>query len=379
MQKRILPLLALCVSSHAYSENSNNASTDDSVTTTPISAEATQKESTAVSNTSEPSLAEDGIDEELISELLAEDDSASTPSESTQEVSTPETTTATEATKTSQPANTTDATQTIAPISDDVNEELISDLLDEEAILKEQKKAEERAKKEAEELNPSNSKWLPEIELGYRSETGNDDEESLNARVALGFTKGRFRNNAEFTLYLKDEDGDPDEREKTYEWQSDYKLGPKLYSYGSFKGIDSEYDAYFHDYTFSAGLGYQIMNTEAWKIETELGPGYRYQEPNDDEIDDDDPIFPDDVSEAIVRANLGITWKPLDNLSFNVDTTMVSGDSNTRFDTELSIISNVSEDIAIKIAQTSSHVTEVPNNLDKTDTVTTINILYAPK
>lgn len=64
-----------------------------------------------------------------------------------------------------------------------------------------------------------------------------------------------------------------------------------MYIYGSFKGIDSKYSSYFHDYTISTGLGYQITNTDSLKVETELGPGYRYQEPNTDEIDDDDPIF----------------------------------------------------------------------------------------
>lgn len=58
---------------------------------------------------------------------------------------------------------------------------------------------------------------------------------------------------------------------------------------------------------------------------------------------------------------------------------MVSGSSNTRFNTEISIINYITEDIALKISQNIEHLSRVPNNLEKTDTILTINILYAPK
>ncbi|MCV5225253.1 DUF481 domain-containing protein, partial [Escherichia coli] len=79
--------------------------------------------------------------------------------------------------------------------------------------------------------------------------------------------------------------------------------GPKTYLYGSFKGVDSRYSAYFKDYTLSGGLGYQFSYTENFILEAEIGPGFRYPEPNLDEIDDDDIVFPNIVREGIFRGN----------------------------------------------------------------------------
>lgn len=252
----------------------------------------------------------------------------------------------------------------------EIDEEAIAELLNEsEDESDEQEVKPEKKKKEK-------SPWQPEIEFGYQSRKGNDDNQSLNVRVALTYISGKLRNSAEVKIYREDEDGEEEEREQSYELQSDYKLGPKTYLYGSFKGIDSKYSSYFRDYTASTGFGWQVTNTKKFKLEAEIGPGYRIQEPNTDEIDDDDPIFPDNVDEPIVRGNLTAHWQPLKTLSFEGQATLVAGDSNTRFDTEISMLNNITEDIALKISHNRQHLSRVPNNLEKTDSTLNINLLF---
>ncbi|MFA0676829.1 DUF481 domain-containing protein, partial [Vibrio sp. 10N.222.51.A6] len=106
--------------------------------------------------------------------------------------------------------------------------------------------------------NPLNT----EVEFGYQSHTGNSDSRSLNARLNGEYTAGRHRTSGEWKYYNLYKDGEEDKRQSTYSAQSDYKLSPKTYLYGSFKGVDSRYSAYFKDYTVSSGLGYQFSNTE---------------------------------------------------------------------------------------------------------------------
>ncbi|WP_284186012.1 DUF481 domain-containing protein [Vibrio algivorus] len=396
MQNRLLPLLCLIISSQVYCEDtlpsqssendvtgSNNVVTnnseidpkDDTQTITP-SSETTQQVN---STTSETNQNVDSVEDIKV----VDGESEKITFEPT--------------TDTADNAPTSPSTQSSEQVTDSeddgIDEDLIAELLDEgkgkEKVEKPSTGTDKKAVSETlnttkkssstESSSVGSSTWLPEIEFGYRSEQGNEDERALNARLSLSHISGRLRNSGEIKIYLKNEDGEEDEREQTYQLQSDYKISPKFYIYGNFKGIDSKYSSYFHDYTVSTGLGYQVTNTETLKVETELGPGYRYQEPNTDEIDDDDPIFPDNVNEPIVRASLILNWKPLDRTSFNFDGTMVSGSSNTRFDTEISIINDITEDIALKISQSIEHLSRVPNNLEKTDTILTINILYSPK
>lgn len=220
------------------------------------------------------------------------------------------------------------------------------------------------------------SPWSTEVEFGYQSHSGNSDSQSLNSRLNAEYTQGRYRTSGEWKYYLLYKDGEEDKRQSTYSAQSDYKLGTKTYAYGSFKGIDSRYTAYFKDYTLSGGLGYQFSNTDLFVLEVEVGPGFRYQEPNQEEIDDDDIIFPDVVEEAIFRGNVNTRWQALDTLAFAADMTLVSGRSNTRIDTDLSVTNNITEDIALKLAHSRQYHDRVPEGLEKSDSVFSVNLLF---
>ncbi|MDF2155666.1 DUF481 domain-containing protein [Vibrio sp. CAU 1672] len=215
-----------------------------------------------------------------------------------------------------------------------------------------------------------------EVEFGYQSHTGNSDSRSLNARLSADYTSGRHRSNGEWKFYNLYKNGEEDKRSSTYTLQSDYKLGPRTYLYGSFKGVDARYTAYFKDYTLSGGLGYQFSYTEKFVLEVEVGPGYRYQEPNLDEIDDDDIVFPDIVQESIFRSNINTSWQVLDNLRFAADITLVTGKSNTRIDSDLSITNNITDDIALKLAHSRQYHDKVPEGLSKADSVFSVNLLF---
>ncbi|MEZ8192512.1 MULTISPECIES: DUF481 domain-containing protein [Vibrio] len=220
--------------------------------------------------------------------------------------------------------------------------------------------------------NPLNT----EVEFGYQSHTGNSDSRSLNARLNGEYTAGRHRTSGEWKYYNLYKDGEEDKRQSTYSAQSDYKLSPKTYLYGSFKGVDSRYSAYFKDYTVSSGLGYQFSNTEEFVLEVEVGPGFRYQEPNLDELDDDDIIFPEIVEEAIFRGNVNTSWQVLKNLKLKADVTLVSGHSNLKFDTELEAINDITDNIALKIAHSRQYHDKVPEGLNKEDSVLSVNLLF---
>ncbi|MGR5120981.1 DUF481 domain-containing protein [Vibrio astriarenae] len=221
------------------------------------------------------------------------------------------------------------------------------------------------------------SPWNSEVEFGYQAHSGNSDTQSLNSRLDIEYISGRHRTYGEWKYYLLYKDGDEDKRQSTYSLQSDYKLGPKTYLYGSFRGVDSKYSAYFKDYTLSGGLGYQFYNTDQFVLELEVGPGYRYQEPNLDEIDDDDIVFPDLVEEAIFRSNLNTKWSPLDNVIFAAEITLVSGQSNTRVDSDLSFTNTITEDIALKISHYREYHDRVPEGLSQTDSVVSVSIVVA--
>ncbi|SMS01406.1 hypothetical protein VIM7927_02692 [Vibrio mangrovi] len=215
-----------------------------------------------------------------------------------------------------------------------------------------------------------------QVELGYQKHAGNTDTESINVNISAEYTEGRHRTTGKWEFYRLDKYGGEYRRKSTYTLQTDYKISPKGYLYGSFNGIDSRYSAYFKDYTFSAGYGYQLLNTDQITVELEMGPGYRYQEPNLDEIDDDDLIFPETVKEPIARGNARIAWSLTKTVTLESDFTIVSGESNTMTTTNVSLTNDITQNLALKLDYTRSYHSRVPDSLSKTDSATSINVVY---
>ncbi|MGF1763605.1 DUF481 domain-containing protein [Aliivibrio kagoshimensis] len=228
---------------------------------------------------------------------------------------------------------------------------------------------------ETTEPTPLPSPWDNEIEFGYQSESGNNSSQAINYRLELNYTKGQMRNSGEIKYAHKEDEGIEKRNQMALKLQTDYKISSDYYLYANLQGMDSKYTAYYKDFTFSSGLGYQVSNTKTLVIELEAGPGYRYQEPNLDEIDDDDLIFPDVVEEGIFRGNIYLKWKMFDSLEFEADATVVTGHSNTRLDTEVSLINNLTEHTALKFSQTREMLERVPAGLEKVDRISSITLL----
>ncbi|WP_299021555.1 YdiY family protein [uncultured Photobacterium sp.] len=220
------------------------------------------------------------------------------------------------------------------------------------------------------------SPWTSELELGYQSLGGNSDSESLNTRIGLTYVKKQLRQKAEAKYLLAEKDGEEDKRKGQIELQSDLKINERTYVLGNANYVDDRYGPYFTDFTLSTGLGYQLLRRETFQMEVEIGPGYRHQEPNIDEIDDDDIIVPETVDELILRGNTKFTWKPSKTVELNARFTGIAGNSNSTLEAQLNLTSAVTENIAIKLSNTQKINSWVPEGLKKRDSTMTINLLF---
>lgn len=221
---------------------------------------------------------------------------------------------------------------------------------------------------------PTPFHWQGQLEFGYQAHSGNTNAKSLQSRVAGEYIIGRHRTNADWRFYRLDKNKKETKRQSNYEIQTDYKLGPKAYWYGGFQGIDSRYSAYFKDYTWSIGGGYQFIYTDDLRIEMEAGPGYRYQKPNLDQLKSSDIVLPNTVEETIFRTHLKGQWKIIDNLIFANNINLIYGKSNLRLDTEVSLINHITKTISLKINQSQQYHSKVPEGLKKSERMFSVNI-----
>ncbi|PSW10501.1 DUF481 domain-containing protein [Photobacterium sanctipauli] len=218
--------------------------------------------------------------------------------------------------------------------------------------------------------------WTSEIEFGYHALGGNSDSETLNSRVGFTYVKNQYRQTAEAKYLLAEKDGEEDKRKGQIELQSDMKINERTYVLGNANYVDDRYGPYFTDFTLSTGLGYQLIRRETFQMEVEAGPGYRHQEPNIDEIDDDDIIIPETVDELIIRGSAKFIWKPSKNVEVNARATGIGGNSNSTLETELNVTTAINDHVALKFSNSQKVNSWVPDGLKKRDSTMSVSVLF---
>lgn len=214
------------------------------------------------------------------------------------------------------------------------------------------------------------------VEFGYNSSSGNTESKSLYGGLNGEYIKGLFRNTGELTFNISEEAGKEDKNQKKLKLQSDYKLDERFYLYSNLNAKTTKYSSYFTDIVVSPGVGYQLFNKEDLRMETEIGVGYRYQEPNLDEIDEGDLILPENVNEAVVIFNFLLNWNINKLLSFDLESTITSGQSNTRYDNDFSLGFKLNESLVLKIEKNIDYLNKVPPGLDNKDSELRFKFVY---
>lgn len=218
--------------------------------------------------------------------------------------------------------------------------------------------------------------WESEIEFGFQRLTGNSDSLALNSRLAVNYTNGPYRHISEGRFLLIEKDGEEDKHKSEFESQANYKFDPKRYVLGNISYVDDKYGPYFKDLTFSTGVGYQAIWRENLSLLLEFGPGYRLQIPNLDEIDKSDLILPHNVKEYIFRGQGAFEFQINNTAFFEARVTIISGKSNTSFESRLALITNLIDKLAIKLSTSQKHISQVPPGLENRDSVFTATVVY---
>ena len=108
------------------------------------------------------------------------------------------------------------------------------------------------------------------------------------------------------------------------------------------------------------------------KLSLELSPGYRYNLP----IETVQDTGPTSNSDVILRTAARFSYKIHEYTSLNADLTAENGSDNNTLTLDASYKNLMFKDWAFKIGVNVKYTEVVPEGAEKTDTITTFNLLY---
>ena len=211
-----------------------------------------------------------------------------------------------------------------------------------------------------------NEPFEASIALGYVGTTGNSETDTYNLEYLMTIVQEMWDHNFKFQALGANEDGIVKAERYYLENKSDFNLDDNHYLYGKFTYRDDRFSGF--DYQSSASLGYgrDLINNDTWKLEAFGGVGYRQ---NNLSVGGTE-------GETIFTLGESVDWQISDNAALTHSLTAEIGETRTITTFEVGLETNIIGDITTKIAFQARNNSDVPAGAEKTDTQTSVSLVY---
>jgi putative salt-induced outer membrane protein len=214
------------------------------------------------------------------------------------------------------------------------------------------------------------AQWTGKAELGASFASGNSENESANAAAEFKYARDQWGH----TLGFAGNYGSDGNLTTAQRWevrgQSDYKFTDRAYWFGAGRYEDDRFSAYDFQSSIATGLGYKLIDEERTKLWVQGGPGYRYAEYRATGESEDGLIFRGDLG---FEHQLTETTKIVDRFLIE------SGSDNTYIQNDLGLEVTIYGALGLRVGYQIRHNTDVTPGLEKTDTLTTLGLIYELK
>jgi len=235
---------------------------------------------------------------------------------------------------------------------------------------------------------PAFAEWSGKGELGASLATGNSENESVNLALEVKDTYAQWTHTLGFSgNYATDGDNKTAQRWEV-RGQSDYSFTDRAYGFGAGRYEDDAFSAYEYQSSLSAGLGYKIIDEEGTKLWVQGGPGYRFAKrrgacldatPPENTYDCNNFAPGESENSIIVRGDIGLDYQLTDTTKI-VDRFLVeAGSDNTYLQNDIGLEVTITGALGLRVGFQVRYNTDVAPGIEKTDTLTTVGLIYGKK
>lgn len=217
---------------------------------------------------------------------------------------------------------------------------------------------------------PALADWTAKGELGASFASGNSENESANAALEVKTTRDKWTH----TFGLAGNYGSDGSVTTAERWevrgQSAYAFTERAYWFGAGRYEDDRFSAFDYQASLSTGPGYKLIDTERTKLWVQGGPGYRFAQLRDTGESEDG---------VILRGDLGFEHQLTDTTKIVERLLVESGSDNTYLQNDLGLEVTITGSLGLRLGYQVRHNTDVVPGVEKTDTLTTVGLLYETK
>ena len=228
---------------------------------------------------------------------------------------------------------------------------------------------------------PPQNVWTGKGQAGYVASQGNTEAKSANAALDMAYLSGPWLHAFHLDGLYGQSTGITSAERWDTQWQSNYDLTPKLYTFGALRYARDNFSGFQYQASGAVGLGYKFIDSDATKFSAQLGVGYRTLRP--EELTKDasgaviDRTLAPSESSAVVTAGLLYSQALTATTSVSDKLLVESGSSDTLTTNTLALAVKISTKLALSLGYNIQNNSNPPAGLKKLDTLETVNLVYA--
>ena len=214
----------------------------------------------------------------------------------------------------------------------------------------------------------AHAEWKGKGEAGIVFARGNTEADTINLKLAMSEEVGDWKHSLEMAALRASSDGVTSADRFMAGWQSDYKIDDRTFAFGGLRYERDRFSGFTYQATASTGVGYKFYDTEKTKLSGQVGAGYR-------RIKDDVTGATSGDAVAVAGVDYSRVLTPTTSVvdKFHLE----SGSDNTLLTNFTGLEVKMTTALALSAGLDVRHNTKPPEPRKKTDTVTTLNLVYA--
>ena len=219
--------------------------------------------------------------------------------------------------------------------------------------------------------------WSGKGELGAAIASGNTETENINAKLELATELGAWKHSVGLAgVYASDSNVTTGQRWALY-GQSDYNFTERDFWFGAARYEDDRFSGFEYQASLSTGLGRHFIDTERTKLTATAGIGYKYLETRDVRDELGNLVEPGDSDSSVIfRGTVDFEHQLTDTTKILDRFLVEAGSDNTYLQNDLALEVRMTDVLALSVGYQVRHNTDPPAGFEKTDTLTTVNLVY---
>jgi putative salt-induced outer membrane protein len=230
----------------------------------------------------------------------------------------------------------------------------------------------------ADEIPPG---WSGKGQAGYVMSRGNSKTDSANVKFDMNLLRNDWKHNLSIDGLFGRSAGITSAERWDGRLQSNYQYSLHMFSFAALSYQDDRFSGFQYQASASGGLGYKFFDSDTTKLSAQIGVGYRSLRP-ELLIKDANGAVIDRIPQQTQTEVVGTAGVDFSH-QFNTSTRLIdkmnaeSGSSNTSIRNDLSLEVKMNSRLSLAAGFSVVENTKPPAGLKRTDTLTTLNLVYA--